>query len=50
MTFTETFGGVGKIMDDFINWHLNLPWWALIPVIILYTIGFWALNRYVFRR
>jgi hypothetical protein len=50
VTFSETFGAMGKIVDDFLNWHLNLPWFVLIPVIIIYAIGIWALNNYVINR
>ena len=50
MTFSETFGALGKIADDFLNWHLSLPWYVLIPVIIIYMTAIWALNRYVFKK
>jgi hypothetical protein len=47
MTFAETFGAIGKIIDEVLDWHLNLPWYVLIPVIIIYFVAFWALNKYI---
>jgi len=50
MTFSETFSAMGKIVDDVLNWHLSLPWYVLIPLIIIYMIAIWALNKILYKK
>lgn len=40
MTFEEGFAAIGKGFDNIINWHLGLPWYFLVPLLLLYLYVF----------
>lgn len=44
MSFQDIGSAIGKTIDSFIAWQMNLPWYQLIPVLSIEgIIVMWAL-------
>lgn len=46
MSFESIMGACGMLIDKFIAWHLNLPWFYQIFLYLMYftCIGIWLLK------
>lgn len=36
MSFESAMGGAGRMIDGVISWHLSLPWYFLVPLLVMY--------------
>lgn len=38
MTFETAFASCGRLIDNFINWNISLPWFYQVPLYMIYFI------------